>query len=161
MQNGKLFTGDIYSNIVISAPQLTVDEAWEAAKIASFDEDIEKMPMGMYTLISEGQGGISGGQKQRLMIARAVAPKPKILILDDSTSAVDTATDAAIRAGFRESLADVTTVIIAQRISSIMEADKILVLDEGKLVASGDHAYLMDNCPIYREVYESQQKGVE
>jgi len=109
-----------------------------------------------------GQGGVnvSGGQKQRLCIARAILKQPKVLILDDSTSAVDTATDAKIREAFANELKETTKIIIAQRVTSVMEADLILVMDGGRVVAQGTHAQLMDSCGIYREVYESQQEGV-
>ena len=117
-------------------------------------------PDGYDTWLEEGGVNVSGGQKQRLCIARALLAKPKVVILDDSTSAVDTATDALIRAGFRERLANVTTVIIAQRIASVMEADLIIVLDEGRIAAMGTHEELLKNSPIYAEVYNSQQKGV-
>ena len=135
LQSGKLFTGDIFSNIVISAPNLTLDDAWEAARIADIAEDIKAMPMGMHTIITEGSGGISGGQKQRLMIARAVAPKPKILIFDESTSALDNITQKHIV----DALAglECTRIVIAHRVSTIKECDKIYVLDQGKIVEEG------------------------
>jgi len=110
-----------------------------------------------------GQGGVnvSGGQKQRLCIARALLKKPKIIILDDSTSAVDTATDSSIRKSFRENLSDTTTIIIAQRISSVQDADRIIVMDKGRITNIGTHAQLLETSPIYREVYDSQQKGAD
>lgn len=159
MQNGKLFTGDIYSNIVISAPQLTVDEAWEAAKIASFDEDIEKMPMGMYTLISEGQGGISGGQKQRLMIARAVAPKPKILILDEATSALDNVTQKAVSEAI--DTLKCTRIVIAHRLSTIKNADRIIYINEGHIAEEGTYAELIEKNGLFAELVKRQRIDVD
>ena len=140
-QNGKLFSGDIYSNIVISAPQLTLDEAWEAAKIAGIDEDIRRMPMGMNTLISEGSGGISGGQRQRLMIARAVAPKPKILIFDEATSALDNITQKKVSQALDGM--NCTRIVIAHRLSTIKQCDRILVFDGGHIVEDGTYDELI------------------
>ena len=137
------------------------DQEIEAAcRLACADEFIEKMPDGYDTYIEQGGTNVSGGQKQRLCIARAVLRKPKILILDDSTSAVDTATDAKIRGALKTALPGATKLIIAQRITSVMDADMILVLDDGRVVGQGTHEQLMDSCEIYREVYESQQEGV-
>ena len=134
-QNGKLFQGDIYSNIVISAPYLSVDDAWKAAEVADIAEDIRKMPMGMHTIISEGAGGISGGQKQRLMIARAVAPNPKILMFDEATSALDNITQKKVS----EALDGLkcTRIVIAHRLSTIKQCDRIIVLDGGKIAEDG------------------------
>ena len=129
IQNGQLFQGDIFSNITISAPDLTLDEAWEAAEMAGIAQDIRDMPMGMQTLISEGQGGISGGQKQRLMIARAVAPKPSILIFDEATSALDNKTQKQV-SGALDKL-NCTRIVIAHRLSTIRNCDRILVMDKG------------------------------
>ena len=128
--------------------------------MACADEFIEKMPDGYDTYIEQGGANVSGGQKQRLCIARALLRRPKVLILDDSTSAVDTATDAKIRAALKTALPDATKLIIAQRITSVMDADRIIVLDDGHVVGLGTHEQLMKNCDIYREVYESQQEGV-
>ena len=128
--------------------------------MACADEFIEKMPDGYDTYIEQGGTNVSGGQKQRLCIARALLRRPKVLILDDSTSAVDTATDAKIRAALKTALPDATKLIIAQRITSVMDADRIIVLDDGHVVGLGTHEQLMKNCDIYREVYESQQEGV-
>ena len=136
-------------------------ELIHACKLACAHEFIEGFPDGYDTHIEQGGTNVSGGQKQRLCIARALLKKPKILILDDSTSAVDTATDASIRKAFREEIPGTTKLIIAQRVSSVQEADMILVLDGGKLVAQGDHDTLLRDCLIYREVYESQVKGGE
>ena len=126
--------------------------------MACADEFIRQFPDGYDTYIEQGGTNVSGGQKQRLTIARALLKKPKILILDDSTSAVDTATDARIRKAFREELPDTTKFIIAQRISSVQDADIILVMDGGRVVSQGSHDELLKTSPIYREVYESQQK---
>ena len=118
------------------------------------------MPDGLDTDLGQGGVNVSGGQKQRLCIARAILKQPKVLILDDSTSAVDTATDARIRAAFAHELKNTTKIIIAQRVASVCDADLILVMDGGRVVAQGDHRQLMESCEIYREVYESQQEGV-
>ena len=130
MQDGKLFQGDIYSNIVISAPWLTMDDAWKAAELAGIDEDIRNMPMGMHTMISEGAGGVSGGQRQRLMIARAIAPRPRILMFDEATSALDNLTQKKVS----ESLNSLkcTRIVIAHRLSTIKHCDRILFLEKGK-----------------------------
>ena len=128
--------------------------------MACADEFISRMPDGYDTRIEQGGTNVSGGQKQRLCIARAILRKPKVLILDDSTSAVDTATDAKIRAALKEALPGSTKLIIAQRISSVMDADMILVLDDGKISGIGTHDQLMASNQIYREVYQSQQEGV-
>ncbi len=140
MQNGKLFTGDIFSNIIISAPWLTMDEAWHAAELSGIAEDIRRMPMGMHTMISEGSGGISGGQRQRLMIARAIAPKPKVLMFDEATSALDNLTQKTVS----ESLDSLkcTRIVIAHRLSTIKQCDRILVLDKGKIIENGTYGQL-------------------
>ncbi len=137
LQDGKLFQGDIFSNISISAPKLTLDEAWEAAELAGIAADIRKMPMGMNTIISEGSGGISGGQRQRLMIARAIAPKPKVLLLDEATSALDNITQKKLA----DALAGLkcTRIVIAHRLSTIKQCDRILVLDKGKIAEEGTY----------------------
>ncbi len=140
-QDGHLFQGDIYSNIVISAPSLTLDDAWEAAEIASIADDIRAMPMGMHTLISEGAGGISGGQKQRLMIARAVAPKPKLLLLDEATSALDNITQKHVADALDK--LKCTRIVIAHRLSTIQHCDRILVLDQGRIVEDGTYEELI------------------
>lgn len=131
------------------------------ARAAAADGFIKNFPDGYDTELGQGGVNVSGGQKQRLCIARALISKPKIIILDDSTSAVDTATDAAIRKALSEELSSTTTIIIAQRIASVMDADRIVIMNEGKIDDVGTHAELMQRSEIYREVYYSQQKGVE
>ena len=157
MQNGKLFQGDIYSNIVISAPWLSVDEAWEAAEIAGIAEDIRSMSMGMNTVISEGTGGISGGQRQRLMIARAVAPKPKILMFDEATSALDNITQKQVSDALGR--LKCTRIVIAHRLSTIKQCDRILVLDEGKIVEDGTYDELLAAGGFFAELVERQRVG--
>jgi ABC-type bacteriocin/lantibiotic exporter with double-glycine peptidase domain len=141
MQNGKLFQGDIYSNITISAPWLTMEEAWEAAEIADIADDIRAMPMGMHTVLSEGGGGISGGQKQRLMIARAVAAKPRILMFDEATSALDNITQKKVSEALDR--LQCTRIVIAHRLSTIRHCDRIIVLEGGKIVEDGNYEELM------------------
>ena len=155
MQDAGLFQGDIYSNIVITAPQLTLDEAWEAAETAGIAEDIRAMPMGMNTLISEGQGGISGGQKQRIMIARAIAPKPKLLIFDEATSALDNKTQKQVS----EALDSMgcTRLVIAHRLSTIRHCDRILVLDGGRIIEDGTYDALIEKGGSFAELVERQR----
>ena len=155
MQNGKLFSGDIYSNIVISAPWLTQSDAWDAAEKAGIAEDIRRMPMGMNTIISEGSGGISGGQRQRLMIPRAIAPKPKILMLDEATSALDNLTQKRVS----ESLDSLkcTRIVIAHRLSTIKQCDRILVLDGGKITEDGTYDELIAQNGVFAELVERQR----
>ena len=159
MQNGKLFQGDIYSNIVISAPHLTQQEAWEAAELAGIADDIRSMPMGMHTIISEGSGGISGGQRQRLMIARAIAPKPKLLMFDEATSALDNLTQKKIS----ESLDSLkcTRIVIAHRLSTIKQCDRILVLDKGKIVEDGKYEELIARGGFFAELVARQRLDTE
>ena len=161
LQKNTLFSGTVAENLRWGAPDASDEELREACQIACASGFIDAMPEGYNTHIEQGGTNVSGGQKQRLCIARALLRKPKVLILDDSTSAVDTATDAAIREGLRKTLPDTTKIIIAQRIISVMDADLILVLDDGEIVGQGRHEELMETCAIYREVYESQQEGVE
>ena len=160
LQKNTLFSGTIRENLRWGRADATDQEIEEACRMACADEFIEKMPDGYDTYIEQGGTNVSGGQKQRLCIARALLRRPKVLILDDSTSAVDTATDARIRAALKTALPDATKLIIAQRITSVMDADRIIVLDDGHVVGLGTHEQLMKNCDIYREVYESQQEGV-
>ena len=154
-QDGSLFAGDIFSNITVSAPQLTLDDAWEAAELAGIADDIRAKPMGMHTFISEGQGGISGGQKQRLMIARAIAPKPKILLFDEATSALDNKTQKQVA----DALAGLkcTRIVIAHRLSTVRHCDRILVLDGGRIAESGNYDELIAKGGIFAELVERQR----
>ena len=161
LQKNTLFSGTIKDNLQWGKQDATDEEMIEACQLAQADPFIQEFPDKYDTYIEQDGTNVSGGQKQRLCIARALMKHPKILILDDSTSAVDTATDAKIRKAFREKIPDTTKLIIAQRISSVMDADKIIVLDGGKVMNFGTHDELMKSSPIYREVYESQQKGSE
>lgn len=158
MQNSKLFSGDIYSNIVISAPWLTMDEAWEAAKMAGIAEDIRHMPMGMHTMISEGSGGISGGQRQRLAIARAIAPKPKILMFDEATSALDNLTQKQVSDSLEK--LKCTRIVIAHRLSTIRACDRIIVLDQGKIIEDGTYDELIAKKGFFAELVERQRLDV-
>jgi NHLM bacteriocin system ABC transporter ATP-binding protein len=155
MQHGKLFHGDIFSNIIISAPQLTMDEAWAAAEMAGIAEDIRRMPMGMHTMISEGSGGISGGQRQRIMIARAIAPKPKIIMLDEATSALDNITQKIVSDSL-ETL-KCTRVVIAHRLSTIRECDRIIYLENGKILEDGTYDELIAQNGKFAELVERQR----
>ena len=159
LQKNVLFSGTILENLRWGNKEASEAECRHACELAQAHEFIEKMPDGYHTYIEQGGTNVSGGQKQRLCIARALLKKPKILILDDSTSAVDTKTDALIRAAFAEEIPDTTKLIIAQRISSVEDADKILVLNEGAVVGFGNHKELLKENEIYRDIYELQQKG--
>lgn len=159
LQKNVLFSGTIEDNLRWGNEDATHEEIEAACKAACAHEFITSFPDGYQTDLGQGGVNVSGGQKQRLCIARALLKKPKIMILDDSTSAVDTATDAKIRAGLKKLDKDMTTIIIAQRISSVESCDKIIVLDDGKVNAIGTHSELLKNCSIYQEVYNSQQKG--
>jgi len=159
LQKNVLFSGTIKENLRWGDPDATDEEIERICKLAAADEFIKTLPDGYDTYIEQGGTNVSGGQKQRLCIARALIRKPKILILDDSTSAVDTKTDAQIRKAFAEEIPGTTKIIIAQRISSVEHADKIVVLDGGRIESMGTHEELLERSPIYREVYESQVKG--
>ena len=159
LQKNELFSGTIKENLRWGNENATDEEIKHACHLACADEFIETMPKQYDTYIEQGGNNVSGGQKQRLCIARALLKKPKVLILDDSTSAVDTKTDAAIQRAFAEYIPDTTKIIIAQRVSSVQNADKIVVLNDGKIDAVGTHKELLQNCNIYREVYQSQVKG--
>lgn len=161
LQKNVLFSGTIRDNLKWGDENATDEEMIDACKSACAHDFIMDFPDGYDTDLGQGGVNVSGGQKQRLCIARALLKKPKIIILDDSTSAVDTATDSSIRAAFREKLSDTTTIIIAQRISSVQDADRIIVMDCGKITDIGTHDELMKTSTIYREVYDSQQKGAE
>ena len=155
MQDGSLFQGDIYSNIVISAPSLSVEDAWAAAELAALADDIRAMPMGMQTLVSEGQGGISGGQKQRLMIARAVAPKPSILMFDEATSALDNRTQKQVSDAL--DALKCTRIVIAHRLSTIRHCDRILVLDKGRIAEDGSYEELIEKNGIFAALVAKQR----
>ena len=159
LQNNVLFSGSIYDNLRWGDPNASDEECQRACRLACADDFIRSFPDGYNTHIEQGGSNVSGGQKQRLCIARALLKKPKILILDDSTSAVETATDANIRRAFRNEIPNTTKLIIAQRISSVQDSDRILILDEGRINGFGTHEELLASNEIYREVYESQTKG--
>ena len=154
-QDGQLFQGDIYSNITISAPALSLQDAWEAAEIAGIADDIRNMPMGMHTIISEGQGGISGGQKQRIMIARAIAHKPRILILDEATSALDNKTQKRVSEALDQ--LKCTRIVVAHRLSTIQNCDRILVLDQGKVCEEGSYNELINKNGIFANLVSRQR----
>ena len=159
LQKNQLFSGTVKDNLRWGNPEASDEEIVEACKLAQADEFVVAHPEGYDRWIEQGGANVSGGQRQRLCIARALLKKPKILILDDSTSAVDTRTDALIRAGFRSYIPETTKIIIAQRVASVEDADLILVMDNGRIAAAGTHEELMKTSPIYREVYEQQTKG--
>ena len=159
LQTNVLFSGTIRDNLKWGNPDATDEEIARACRLAKADEFIETLPEGFDTKVEQGGANFSGGQKQRLCIARALLKKPKILILDDSTSAVDTRTDALIRQAFRTEIPDTTKIIIAQRIASVQDANNILVMDAGRICARGTHEELLQNNAIYREMYRSQMKG--
>jgi len=154
LQNGKLMSGSVFSNITVSAPLLTLDEAWEAAELAGIANDIRDMPMGMHTIVAEGGGGISGGQKQRLMIARAVAPKPSILMLDEATSALDNITQKHVA----ESLNGLkcTRIVIAHRLSTIKQCGRIIYLEKGKIEEDGTYDELITRNGKFAELVKRQ-----
>ena len=158
IQNGQLMQGDIFSNITLSAPWLTLDEAWEAAEVAGIAQDIRDMPMGMQTLISEGQGGISGGQKQRLLIARAIAPKPRILILDEATSALDNVTQKQVSEALDR--LKCTRIVIAHRLSTIRNCDRILVMDRGAIIEDGTYDQLIEKNGVFAQLVARQRLDV-
>ena len=159
MQEGKLFQGDVFSNITISAPQLTLDQAWEAAEMAGIADDIRRMPMGMHTLISEGSGGISGGQRQRIMIARAIAPKPKILIFDEATSALDNITQKKVSEAL-DSL-KCTRIVIAHRLSTIKHCDRIICLDSGRIIEEGTYEELIKKKGFFADLVARQRVNAD
>lgn len=159
LQKNVLFSGTIKENLRWGNAEATDEELYEACRLAQADEFIQSFPDGYDTYIEQGGANVSGGQKQRLCIARALLKKPKILILDDSTSAVDTRTDALIRKAFRAFIPETTKIIIAQRVSSVQDADKIIIMDKGRIVAVGTHEELLATSEIYQEVYTSQNKG--
>jgi ABC-type bacteriocin/lantibiotic exporter with double-glycine peptidase domain len=155
LQDGKLFQGSIYENVAVSAPSLTLDEAWDAAERAGLAEDIKAMPMGMFTMVGEGGGGFSGGQRQRLMIARAIAAKPRILILDEATSALDNITQKKVvdaLEGLR-----ITRIVVAHRLSTIRSCDRIIVLDQGRIAEDGTYDELIARAGVFAELVTRQQ----
>ena len=159
LQKNELFSGTILENLRWGKEDATEEECVRACQLACADDFIRQFPDGYETKIEQGGTNVSGGQKQRLCIARALLKDPRVLILDDSTSAVDTATDARIRKAFREDIPNVTKFIIAQRISSVQDADRIMVLDDGVITGFDTHENLLKTNAIYQEVYESQTKG--
>ena len=161
LQKNTLFSGTVAENLRWGNENATDEELKAVCQIAQADSFVSAFPEGYDTEIGQGGGNLSGGQKQRLCIARALLKHPKIMILDDSTSAVDTATDAYIRRAFREQLPDTTKIVIAQRISSVMDADKIIVMDQGAIVGFGTHQELLKNCLTYQEIYYSQKDREE
>lgn len=161
LQKNTLFSGSLLDNLYWGDENATKEEIDEACQIACVDEFLERLSDGYDTEMGQGGVNVSGGQKQRICIARAILKKPKVLILDDSTSAVDTATESKIREGLAKKLPNLTKIIIAQRISSIRHADQIIILDKGKIDAIGTHDYLLKTNRIYQEIYESQKEGAE
>jgi ATP-binding cassette subfamily B protein len=159
LQKNMLFSGTVRENLYWGKEDATEEEFDEASKHSQSAEFLSTFKDGYETELGQGGINLSGGQKQRLCIARALLRKPKILILDDSTSALDTATDAKFRRALREDASDITCLIIAQRISSVMDADRILVMDNGNIVGNGTHAELMRSCRVYREIYLTQKEG--
>ncbi len=155
IQNGQLIQGDIYSNITVSAPDLTMEEVWEAAEVAGIAQDIREMPMGMHTVISEGQGGISGGQKQWLLIARAIASRPSILIFDEATSALDNKTQKQVSDALDR--LHCTRIVIAHRLSTIRSCDRILVMDQGKVIEEGTYDELIEKKGFFAELVDRQR----
>ena len=161
LQKNTLFSGTMLDNLKWGDENASMAEIEEACKIACVDEFIDRLPDGYQTEMGQGGVNVSGGQKQRLCIARAILKKPKVLILDDSTSAVDTATESRIREGLAEKLPDMTKIIIAQRISSVRHADQIIILDGGRVSGIGTHESLIASNRIYQEIYESQKEGAD
>ena len=159
LQKNVLFSGTIKENLLWGNKDATDEEMIKACKLAQADEFIQKFPEKYDTYIEQGGTNISGGQKQRICIARALLKKPKILILDDSTSAVDTKTDSLLRYAFKTEIPDITKIIVAQRISSVRDSDRIIILDNGKIDGFGTHKELMETNKIYREVHDSQMEG--
>ena len=161
LQKNTLFSGSLLSNLKWGNEDATMEEIEEACHIACVDEFIDRLSDGYDTEMGQGGVNVSGGQKQRICIARAILKKPKVLILDDSTSAVDTATEAKIREGLARKLPDMTKIVIAQRISSVRHADQIIILDKGKVNGIGTHESLLASNKIYQEIYESQKEGAD
>ncbi|MNI62882.1 putative multidrug export ATP-binding/permease protein [compost metagenome] len=160
-QKALLFTGTIADNIRWGKPGATHDELMQAAAVAQAEEFIQKLPEGLDTLVARGGLNLSGGQKQRLTIARAVVGHPPILILDDSSSALDFATDAALRKALKGYSHDMTVLLVSQRVSTVQQADRIIVFDEGRIAGAGSHRELLETCGVYREICESQLSSEE
>ena len=158
LQKNVLFSGTVRENLQWGNPEADDETLWAACRAACADEFLERMPQGLDTDLGQGGVNVSGGQKQRLCIARTLLKRPKVLIFDDSTSAVDTATEAKIRRSLAE-LTDMTKIIIAQRVTSVMDSDQIVILEDGKVHAVGTHETLLASDPIYQEIYTSQMKG--
>ena len=156
-QNVKLFSGTIRSNMQLGAPQADDDDLWAALTTAQARDFVQQKPEGLDTPVDEGGKNFSGGQRQRLTIARALAKRPSLLILDDSSSALDFATDAALRRALKQDTGGMTVLLISQRASAVKDADRILVMDEGRLVGQGSHEELLQTCPVYREICVSQK----
>ena len=156
LQHAQLMPSDIFNNIVGSAPFLTMDDAWRAARLAGLEDDIRRMPMGMYTLIGEGGGNISSGQRQRLLIARAIVRRPKILLLDEATSALDNVTQAIVSDSLANQLKGVTRVVIAHRLDAILNADRIYVVKDGRIVQSGRYQQLLEEPGAFRDLARPQ-----
>jgi len=154
LQNGQLMSGDIFTNIIGANPNLTIDDAWRAAEMAGFDEDIKEMPMGMHTVLSEGGGTLSGGQRQRLLIARAIVNQPAIIYFDEATSALDNKTQSIVSDSLDQ--LSVTRIVIAHRLSTIINCDKIIVMDQGKIVEQGPYHELMTNEGLFSELAKRQ-----
>ena len=161
LQKNTLFSGSLLDNLRWGKENASREEIEESCRIACVDEVLERLPQGYETEMGQGGVNVSGGQKQRICIARALLKKPKILILDDSTSAVDTATEAKIRERMGKALPDMTKIIIGQRISSVRHADQIIILDDGRVSDIGTHEELLTRSEIYQQIYESQKEGVE
>ena len=159
-QKAWLFSGTIRENLCYGRQNAADEELWQALRTAQAEDFVKKLPNGLDSFVAQGGNNFSGGQKQRLSIARALVKRPELYIFDDSFSALDFKTDAALRRAMKKDVRDAAVLIIAQRISSIMDADKIVVLDDGKAVGIGTHLQLMDTCSVYREIYESQTKEV-
>ena len=161
LQKNVLFSGTVRENLLWGSEEASDKELWDALKTASIDEYIRSLPNGLDTDLGQGGAALSGGQRQRLCIARALLKKPKIIIFDDSTSAVDTATEANIRQALENGLKNVTKIIIAQRITSVISADMIVIMDSGRIIGCGTHAKLMESCHEYQKIYYSQKDKEE